>query len=211
MGRNAQIAAPAGKVGFARGPAGLTSMRATALMSTDGATTADAFVFFGATGDHARKMIFPALYRMVKRGTLDVPVIGVASSQWDLARFREHARNSITQSDSGIDDNAALDRLLSLLDYVDGDYGDAATFTAVRTALGAAHHPVHYLATPPALFATVIEGLQGASLNQDARVIVEKPFGRDLASAGNSTASSGRRSPRKQSSASTTTSARRRS
>ncbi len=152
-------------------------------MSTDGATTADAFVFFGATGDLARKMIFPALYRMVKRGTLDVPVIGVAFSHWDLARFRDNARDSITQSDGGIDDADALDRLLSLLDYVDGDYADAATFTALRTALGVAHLPVHYLATPPALFATVIEGLQGANLNRDARVIVEKPFGRDLASA----------------------------
>ena len=143
----------------------------------------DAFVFFGATGDLAHKMIFPALYRMVKRGRLDVPVIGVAFSHWDLARLREHARDGVRQAEGGIDDSAAFDRLLSLLDYVDGDYADPATFTALRTALGASRRPVHYLATPPGLFATVIEGLAGAGLNRDARVVVEKPFGRDLASA----------------------------
>jgi glucose-6-phosphate 1-dehydrogenase len=148
-----------------------------------GPPAADAFVFFGATGDLAHKMTFPALYRMVKRGTLDVPVIGVAFSHWDLSRLREHARDGIAQADGGVDDSAALDRLLALLGYVDGDYGDPSTFTALGTALGAARRPVHYLATPPGLFATVIEGLTGAGLNRDARVVVEKPFGRDLASA----------------------------
>jgi glucose-6-phosphate 1-dehydrogenase len=152
-------------------------------MKPDSATNADAFVFFGATGDLAHKMIFPALYRMVKRGTLAVPVIGVAFSRWDTARLREHARDSVTHAHGGIDDRDAFDRLLALLHYVDGDYADPATFTALRAALGAARRPVHYLATPPALFATVIEGLKDAHLNRDARVIVEKPFGRDLASA----------------------------
>src|SRR4029079_6099491 len=117
----------------------------------------------------------------VKRGRLDVPVIGVAFSHWDLTRLREHARDGIAQADGGVDDSAALDRLLSLLDYVDGDYADPATFTALPTALAAAHRPLHYLATPPGLFGTVIEGLASAGLNRDARVVVEKPFGRDLA------------------------------
>ena len=144
---------------------------------------ADAFVFFGATGDLAHKMIFPALYRMVKRGTLGVPVIVVASTGWDLEQLRDRARDSIARADAGIDDGDALDRLLSLMDYVDGDYGDPTTFDALRRVLGGARHPAHYLAVPPSLFATVIEGLAGAGLNHDARVIVEKPFGRDLASA----------------------------
>ena len=147
------------------------------------ATAADALVFFGATGDLARKMIFPALYRMVQRGTLTVPVVGVAHSQWSLAELRDHARDSIAQTAGGVDDSAALDRLLSMLAYVDGDYGDPGTFTALRDRLGDAHHPAHYLATPPTLFATVIKGLRSAGLAENARVIVEKPFGRDLASA----------------------------
>jgi glucose-6-phosphate 1-dehydrogenase len=149
----------------------------------DGVTAADALVFFGATGDLAHKKIFPALYRLVKRRTLAVPVIGVAHSQWDLSRLREHARDSIAQADDGIDDQDALDRLLSLLNYVDGDYNDAATFSALRQALTGARRPAHYLAIPPALFATVTAGLGAAGLARDARVIVEKPFGRDLASA----------------------------
>jgi glucose-6-phosphate 1-dehydrogenase len=144
---------------------------------------ADALVFFGATGDLAHKMIFPALYRMVKRGALGVPVVGVASSAWRLPQLRDYARDSIAQSDGGIDDVQAVDRLLSLLEYVDGDYSDSDTFSAVRRALGPARSPAHYLAVPPSLFATVVEGLRGAGLNHDARVVVEKPFGRDLASA----------------------------
>jgi glucose-6-phosphate 1-dehydrogenase len=144
---------------------------------------ADAFVFFGASGDLAHKMIFPALYQMVKRGTLDIPVIGVAFSNWDLHQLREHARDGVARADGGIDDRTALDRLLSLLQYVDGDYGNPGTFNAVRELLGEARRPAHYLATPPSLFATVIQGLTAAGLTQDARVIVEKPFGRDLASA----------------------------
>ena len=144
---------------------------------------ADAFVFFGATGDLAHKMIFPALYQMVKRGTLSVPVVGVASSGWGLPQLRDRARDSIARTSEGIDDFDAFDRLLSLLVYVDGDYGEPSTFDALGKALARARRPAHYLAIPPSLFATVIEGLSTAGLTHDARVIVEKPFGRDLASA----------------------------
>ena len=144
---------------------------------------ADAFVFFGATGDLAHKMIFPALYQMVKRHALTVPVIGVASSGWGVAQLRDRARDSIARTPAGVDDTGAFDRLLSLLEYVDGDYGDHGTFDELRRVLGAARRPAHYLAVPPPLFATVIEGLQAARLTDGARVIVEKPFGRDLASA----------------------------
>jgi len=149
----------------------------------EGVAAADAFVFFGATGDLAHKMIFPALYQMVKRGTLGVPVIGVASSGWGLPQLRDRARDSIARTSAGIDALDALDRLLSLLGYVDGDYGDPSTFGAIGKALGSARRPAHYLAIPPSLFATVIKGLSAAGLTHDARVIVEKPFGRDLASA----------------------------
>ncbi len=146
-------------------------------------TASGAFVFFGATGDLAHKKIFPALYQMVRAGTLSVPVIGVASSQWGLPEFRNHVRDSVVKSSGAVDDDGTLDQLLSLLLYVDGDYGEPATFAAVGAALGSAQHPAHYLAIPPSLFSTVIEGLQEAGLHRGARVIVEKPFGRDLASA----------------------------
>src|ERR1035437_591218 len=151
--------------------------------SGEGLAAADAFVFFGATGDLAHKMIFPALFQMVKRGMLHVPVIGVASSKWGLPQLRDYARDSIARTDTGIDDVDAFDRLLSLLGYVDGNYDDPSTFNALQRALGGSRRPAHYLAIPPSLFATVIEGLSAAGLTHDARVIVEKPFGRDLASA----------------------------
>ena len=143
---------------------------------------ADALVVFGVTGDLAHKMIFPALYAMVKRGTLNVPVIGVASSPWSTDRLHKQAIDSIKQAGK-IDDPAALKRLLGLLKYVGGDYNDPDTFIALKQALGKSRHPAHYLAIPPALFATVIKGLDAAGLAAKARVIVEKPFGRDLASA----------------------------
>lgn len=154
-------------------------------MSDDGRLVAgsDAFVFFGATGDLAHKKILPALYQMVKRGSLKVPVIGVAYSHWGLRELRDRVADSVAHAEGGVDDPATLDRLLSLLDYVDGDFADPATFAALHEALGQARRPAHYLAIPPASFATVIEGLRAAGLNRDARVIVEKPFGRDLASA----------------------------
>jgi glucose-6-phosphate 1-dehydrogenase len=141
-----------------------------------------ALVLFGVTGDLAHKMIFPALYAMAKRGTLKVPVVGVASSKWSVEQLRKRATDGIRKS-GRIDDQRALRHLLSLIRYVDGDYNDPATFQALKRALGDARRPAHYLAIPPALFATVIEGIGAAGLADQARVIVEKPFGRDLASA----------------------------
>lgn len=142
----------------------------------------DALVIFGVTGDLARKQIFPALYAMAARGTLTVPVLGVASSPWTNAQLRAAARASIEQSHPACD-QAALARLLNSLNYVSGDYNNAATFDAIKAALGDARRPAHYLAIPPALFPAVIEGLGRVGLARGARVIVEKPFGRDLASA----------------------------
>ena len=142
----------------------------------------DALVLFGASGDLAHKKIFPALYAMCRSGALEVPVIGVASSPWDVAQFRAHAKDGVAAADPGFDPKV-LDRLLGLLQYVSGDYGDATTFVELKRVLGAAQRPAHYLAIPPALFPTVIDALAAAGLTAKARVIVEKPFGRDLASA----------------------------
>jgi glucose-6-phosphate 1-dehydrogenase len=144
--------------------------------------TSDALVVFGVTGDLAHKMIFPALYAMARRGVLDVPVVGVASRPLSLAQLRARATDAIRGA-GPIDDRRALSHLLSLLRYVSGDYNDPATFTALKQALERARRPAHYLAIPPALFETVIKGLGAAGLAKNARVIVEKPFGRDLASA----------------------------
>jgi glucose-6-phosphate 1-dehydrogenase len=142
----------------------------------------DALVIFGVTGDLTHKMIFPALYAMSKRGVLNVPVIGVAGRKWSMAQLHEQATDSIKQAGK-IDDQDALNHLLSLLQYVGGDYNDPATFKALKQAMGDARCPAHYLAIPPALFATVIKGIETAGLADQARLIVEKPFGRDLASA----------------------------
>ena len=142
----------------------------------------DALVLFGVTGDLAHKMIFPALYAMAKHGTLKVPVIGVAFPKWSLDRLRNRVTDSIKRS-GGIDDKRAFRQLLSQFSYVNGDYKDPATFAALRKALGKARRPAHYLAIPPSLFETVIKGLGAAKLAEHARVIVEKPFGRNLASA----------------------------
>lgn len=142
----------------------------------------DALVVFGITGDLAHKMIFPALYAMAKRRVLNVPVVGVAAPTWNLAQLREHAAESIRQAGE-IDDGGALDHLLSMLKYVSGDYSSQATFQVLRQTLGDVRRPAHYLAIPPSLFSTVIDGLGAAGLADQARVIVEKPFGRDLASA----------------------------
>jgi glucose-6-phosphate 1-dehydrogenase len=146
------------------------------------ATSSDALVLFGATGDLAHKMVFPALYAMVKRDALKVPLIGVANSGWSLARLRQRAADGVRAA-GRVDDARALRRMLSLLRYVDGDYNRPETFAALKGALGRARRPAHYLAIPPSLFATVIAGLGAAGLAEHARVIVEKPFGRDLASA----------------------------
>jgi glucose-6-phosphate 1-dehydrogenase len=148
----------------------------------DTTVPSDALVLFGITGDLARKKIFPALHAMAKRGVLNVPVIGVATSRLSSAKLRMRAQDAIKKSGK-IDDQPALDHLLSLLSYVSGDYNDRGTFTALKKALGDARRPAYYLAIPPALFPTVIKGLAAAGLAEEARVIVEKPFGRDLASA----------------------------
>jgi glucose-6-phosphate 1-dehydrogenase len=142
---------------------------------------ADAIVFFGATGDLAYKQIFPALLGLVERNHLDVPIIGVARSGWDLAKLRKRARESVEER--GKVDEEAFDKLSSLLRYIDGDYADLRTFQRLGKALGDAERPLHYLAIPPTMFATVTEGLAAAKCIDGARVIVEKPFGRDLASA----------------------------
>jgi glucose-6-phosphate 1-dehydrogenase len=142
----------------------------------------DALVLFGVTGDLAHKMIFPALYALAKRGALKVPIVGVAAPKWSLSHLHNRAKDSIKQA-GGIDNQRAFHHLLSLLRYVGGDYNDGETFSAIKTALGSARRPAHYLAIPPLLFETVIKGLGAANLAEHARVIVEKPFGRDLASA----------------------------
>ena len=148
---------------------------------TTPAPCSDALVFFGATGDLARKQIFPALQSMVRHGHLDLPVIGVARSTWSLAQLRAHVRESLEQH--GGADPEAFAKLSARLQYVDGDYADASTYERLRKALGAAARPLHYLAIPPGAFATVVEQLARSGCAKDARVVVEKPFGRDLASA----------------------------
>jgi glucose-6-phosphate 1-dehydrogenase len=147
-----------------------------------GMAQSDALVLFGVTGDLVHKKIIPALYAMAKRRALNVPVIGVASSKWSAAQLRTRAKESVKQL-GPIDDPVALRHLLSLLSYVSGDYNDTATFESLKNALRGARRPAHYLAIPPSLFATVINGLGTSGLANQARVIVEKPFGRDLASA----------------------------
>ncbi|MDF3066992.1 MAG: zwf [Polyangiaceae bacterium] len=142
----------------------------------------DALVFFGATGDLAYKKIFPALQAMIQKGKLDVPVIGVAKAGWGLQQLRERARASLDEHGGGVDETA-FERLVELLRYVDGDYNDRSTFERLRTTLGEAKSPLHYLAIPPTLFPIVIEHLGAIGVGRDARIVVEKPFGRDLASA----------------------------
>jgi glucose-6-phosphate 1-dehydrogenase len=142
----------------------------------------DALVFFGATGDLAHKKIFPSLQAMLKRGHLNVPVIGVAKAGWNVEQLRARARDSLENYGGGVD-AMAFDKLCGLLRYVDGDYKEPATFQAIRKELGAAARPAHYLAIPPALFGLVVEQLGKADCTNGARVVVEKPFGHDLASA----------------------------
>jgi glucose-6-phosphate 1-dehydrogenase len=141
----------------------------------------DALVFFGATGDLAYKKIFPALQAMVKRRHLDVPVIGVSKAGWKLDQLKARARDSV-EKHGGLD-APAFEKLSGLLRYVDGDYKDTETFQAIRKELGSAQRPAHYLAIPPVLFGLVVEQLAKSGCNNGARVIIEKPFGRDLASA----------------------------
>ena len=141
----------------------------------------DAFVFFGATGDLAYKKIFPALYAMVQRSELNIPVIGMARAGWTLDKLEQRARESIKAA--GDFDAGCFEKLAALLRYVDGDYAAPATFAKLKKALGSATRPIHYLAIPPSMFASVVQGLAKSGCAEHARVIVEKPFGRDLATA----------------------------
>ena len=147
----------------------------------DSRVHSDALVFCGATGDLAYKKIFPALQSMARRGNLEVPVIGVAKAGWNLDQLRARARDSV-EKNGGLD-SAAFAKLAGRLQYVDGDYNDPTTFEALRRELGGAKHPTHYLAIPPALFGPVVEQLARSGCAAGARVVVEKPFGEDLASA----------------------------
>jgi glucose-6-phosphate 1-dehydrogenase len=147
-----------------------------------GTKRSDAFVFFGATGDLAYKKIFPALHNMTRHGTLQCPVIGIAKSGWDLEQLRRRAHDSIQEYGGGVD-AVVFDQLAKQLHYIDGDYSDPSTFAKLRGELGNASAPIHYLAIPPSMFAVVVEQLQKSGCSCDARVIVEKPFGRDTESA----------------------------
>lgn len=142
----------------------------------------DALVFFGATGDLAYKKIFPSLQSMIRHGELNMPIIGVAKAGWDLAQLCVRAKASLEEYGGGVDP-AAFDKLCSLLRYVDGDYRDAQTFNQLKKEIGSAKHPLFYLAIPPSLFETVADGLARIQATGGARIVVEKPFGRDLASA----------------------------
>jgi glucose-6-phosphate 1-dehydrogenase len=145
-------------------------------------TAADALVLFGITGDLAHKKIFPALQGLIQRGTLDVPIVGVARGGMSIDQLHERIRDSLEAGGDGID-AAAFERLVELLRYVDGDYREPATFRALRKTLGDAKHPLHYLALPPSLFAEVADQLRDSGCAAGASVVVEKPFGRDLQSA----------------------------
>jgi len=140
----------------------------------------DAIVFFGVTGDLAYKQIFPALQAMIRRGHLDTPIIGVAGRPWSIDQLRAHVHDSLEQH-GGVD-QAAFDKLSSLLQYVSGDYQDPATFATLRQALSTAARPLYYLAIPPSLFGPVVDGLEQSGCATGARVVLEKTFGRDLAS-----------------------------
>ena len=144
-------------------------------------TESDAFVFFGATGDLAYKKIFPALYAMVRKGGFNMPIVGMARANWNLDKLKERARSSV--QNAGDFDDACFARLAALLRYVDGDYADPATYTKLKAAIGLSKSPIHYLAIPPSMFASVVRGLRECGCAENGRVIVEKPFGRDLASA----------------------------
>ena len=144
-------------------------------------TSSDALVFFGATGDLAHKKIFPALQKLAKRGKLEIPVIGVAKSGWNLQQLQERAKDSV-ESYGGLDARG-FPKLISRLTYIDGDYSDPATFAKLRQELGSSQHPLHYLAIPPFLFPEVIKQLHASGCAVGGRVVIEKPFGHDLSSA----------------------------
>jgi glucose-6-phosphate 1-dehydrogenase len=145
-------------------------------------TQSDAFVFFGATGDLAYKKIFPALYAMVRRDGLNIPIIGMGRGDWNLEKLQARARDSVQHSGDEIEEKSFA-KFAALLRFSDGDYAAADTYSNLRKALGSAKSPIHYLAIPPSMFADVVSGLEKSGCATNARVIVEKPFGRDLASA----------------------------
>ena len=165
---------------------------------------ADVFVAFGITGDLAKVMTFRSLYRLERRGLLNCPVLGVAVDDWTVEHLREHARDAIVGTGEPVDD-AVFARFAARLSYVQGDFGDAATYGRVAEAIGSAQRPVFYLEIPPFLFGTVIKGLCEAGLTEHARVVVEKPFGHDLASPPRSRPTSTSTSMSPSSSGSTTT------
>ncbi|MBL8114451.1 MAG: glucose-6-phosphate dehydrogenase [Acidobacteria bacterium] len=151
-------------------------------MTREQSPPVDALVFFGATGDLAYKKIFPALQALARRGRLEVPIVGVAKSAYTLEKLLERCRASLTEHGGGVDE-AAFERLAANLRYVDGDYNDADTFTRLAAELRGARRPLHYLAIPSSMFPVVVKQLHASGLTEGARVVVEKPFGRDLASA----------------------------
>jgi glucose-6-phosphate 1-dehydrogenase len=150
--------------------------------ATGAAQPADAFVVFGITGDLAKVMTFHSLYRLERGGLIDCPIVGVAGNDWTTDELRAHARKCIEDCGETIDDEV-FDRLAARLSYVPGDFGDDETYGRVAAAIKDAQRPVFYLEIPPSLFAMVIKGLAGAGLTKSARVVVEKPFGHDVASA----------------------------
>ena len=150
--------------------------------TSSGAQPADVFVVFGITGDLAKVMTFRSLYRLERRGLLPCSVVGVAVDDWTDDQLRDHARTSIVATGEALDPQV-FDRFAARLSYVPGDFADAATYDRVGTAIKGAERPVFYLEIPPFLFGTVIEGLAAADLTEGARVVVEKPFGHDRASA----------------------------
>jgi glucose-6-phosphate 1-dehydrogenase len=180
MATTAQPKAPRRARPTRRGRAGPAA--ADAKRRDGGPPKADALVIFGITGDLARRMTFRALYRLERRKLLKVPVIGVARSDWGDEELRGRARESIAASVED-PDPAAIERLCERLSYIQGDYADPATFRQVAKALGKAQHPVFYLETPPSLFAPVVQNLGEVGVTDGARVVIEKPFGHDLASA----------------------------
>ena len=141
----------------------------------------DALVFFGATGDLAYKKVFPALQNLIQHGHLDVPIIGVAKAGWTVEQLRERAHDSLAKH-GGVNE-AAFAKLVKLLNYVDGDYNDPETFSQLRNDLGQAQRPLYYMAIPPSVFSVVSQRLHESGCVQNARIVVEKPFGRDLKSA----------------------------
>jgi glucose-6-phosphate 1-dehydrogenase len=141
----------------------------------------DAFVFFGATGDLAYKKIFPALQAMIRAGELNIPIIGVARDEWTLEKLHAHTKESL-ENNGGLDPDV-FPKLIKLMRYVHGDYNDPETYWRLKQSLGGLSRPLHYMAIPPSMFAAVVKGLESSGCAADARIIIEKPFGRDLASA----------------------------